>query len=209
MKATKRGELGTRQVRRLRTEGRIPGIIYGHGKEPLAVSIDRHELEVAMHHGERLFELDLAGNMQNVLIKAVQYDTFGQETIHVDLTRVDLDELAQVTVSIVLRGTPAGLGEGGILEQVASVTSIECAVRSIPSEIVLSVVDLNVGDAVYMRDLPLPDGAKLLADEDAIVCRVIVLAEEAEPQEVAEGEEAAGPQVIGETQEEGDESASK
>ncbi len=211
LKATKRGELGTRQVRRLRKEGRIPGIIYGHGEESLAVTLDRHDFEAALYHGERLFELEMDGGTQNVLLKAVQYDTFGQETIHVDLTRVDLDELAQVTVSIVLRGTPAGLSEGGFLEQVSSVTSIECAVRSIPSEIVISVVDLNIGDAIYMRDLPLPEDAKLLADENAIVCRITVVAEEAEPEEAEEGEEGgAGPEVIGETPgEEGDDSEPK
>jgi large subunit ribosomal protein L25 len=168
--------------------------------------MSEHDVESAVFHGERLLEIELDGKKENVLIKEVQYDTFGQEVIHVDLARVRLDERVEVTVPILLRGTPAGVSEGGVLQQAANEVTLECLVSEIPEEIALQVTDLNVGDAQYMRDLPLAEGAKLLSDSDAMVCSVIVIAEEEAPPEVEEGEEAAAePEIIGEKPEEGEE----
>lgn len=206
LKAQKRGEAGTRKARALRRQGLIPGVIYGHGRKTQPITMDEHDVESAVFHGERLLEIELDGKKENVLIKEVQYDTFGQEVIHVDLARVRLDERVEVTVPILLRGTPAGVSEGGMLQQAANEVTLECLVREIPEEIALQVTDLNVGDAQYMRDLPLPEGAKLLSDSDAMVCSVIVIAEEEAPPEVEEGEEvAAEPEIIGEKPEEGEE----
>jgi len=196
LKATRRDELGSRRARRLRKAGRIPGIIYGHDEDPMAVTLSRHDVDVAIHHGERLFEVDVDGAKQNVLLKEVQYDTFEHEILHVDLARVELDERVAVTVRIVLRGTPLGVSEDGVLTQSAAEANIECMVQSIPEEIVVPVTDLKVGDAMHMRDLPLPQGATLLDDEDALVCRVTVVAEEVEAEAVEEGAEALEPEVI-------------
>lgn len=206
LKAQKRGEAGTRKARALRRQGLIPGVIYGHGRKTQPITMSEHDVESAVFHGERLLEIELDGKKENVLIKEVQYDTFGQEVIHVDLARVRLDERVEVTVPIQLRGTPAGVSEGGVLQQAANEVTLECLVSEIPEEIALQVTDLNVGDAQYMRDLPLAEGAKLLSDSDAMVCSVIVIAEEEAPPEVEEGEEvAAEPEIIGEKPEEGEE----
>ncbi len=116
LKATKREEIGTRQVRRLREQGLIPAVIYGHGEGAVSVTLNEHEVELAIQHGERLLEIEFEGKMHNVLIKEVQWETYGQEVIHVDLARVDLDERVEVTIKIVLKGTPAGASEGGVLQ---------------------------------------------------------------------------------------------
>lgn len=197
LKATKRDELGTRKVRRLRTQGLIPGIIYGHAQEAQSVSLNEHEVELAILHGERLLEIELDGKTQNVLIKEVQYDTFGKEVLHIDLARVDLDERVEVTVAIVLKGTPVGVTEeDGMLQQMASEVRVECTVRSIPEHIDVMVADMKVGDSLTMGQLALPDGAKLVSDPEMRVAAVRVVVEaEAEP---TEEEEQAAPDVIGE-----------
>ncbi len=195
LKVNQRQETGTRRVQSLRRKGLIPGVMYGHGKETVSLSLDKHDLVQALSRGERLLELDLAGATQNVLIKQVQYDPFGQEVLHIDLARVNLDELVEVTVPIVLRGVPAGAADGGVLQQIVAQASIECMVRAIPDEIRLPVNEMKVGDVLRLRDLPLPSGAKLVGDPDIIVCTVTVITEA----EVAppEGEVAAAePEVI-------------
>ena len=201
LKAETRSELGTRKARALRGQGMIPGVVYGHGKGNVAVSLNRHDIDLAVNHGQRLLELDLGGEQENVLVKDVQWDTFGQVILHVDLTRVDLHERVKVTVPIVLRGTPAGMADGGVLQQTASEVEIECMVQSIPEEIRAIINDLQVGDSLRMSDLSLPEGATLVGDSEARVCTVEVLAEE---EEAPAAEEAAQPEVIGEKKEEAD-----
>ncbi len=202
LKASARTDSGSRSARRLRSKGMVPGIIYGHGEQPVSITLNRHDLDVAIHHGERLMEIDLAGQGHNVLIKDVQYDTFGNEILHVDLTRVNLDERVEVTVPVVLRGTPAGAADDGVLQQSASVVTIECVVTAIPEEIRVSVIELGVGDSLRAAALRLPEGARLLTEPDTQVCNVSVLAEEVEVE--VEAEEVAQPEVIGEKAEEGE-----
>lgn len=204
IKADARDEIGTRNARRLREQGKIPAIIYGHGEESQAVTLSEHEIELAVLHGERLLEVDLGDAKQNVLIKELQYDTFGQELLHVDLTRVSLDERVEVTVPIVLRGTPAGAAEDGVLQQSAAEVRIECVVTAIPDEVRAAVGDLQIGDALHMSDLELPEGATLLEEPETVICTVVVIAEEV----VEEAEEEPGegePEVIGEKKEPEDE----
>lgn len=202
LKATRRGGIGTRKARRLRAEGEIPGIIYGHGLEPAPVTLNEHDLGAVIQRSERLLEIDLDGTTENVLIKEVQYDTFGQEILHVDLSRVSLDERVEVTVPIVLRGTPAGAAEGGVLQKVAPEVTLECPVMAIPEEIRVSVVEMKIDDVMHMRDLPLPEGAKLTEDPDAVVCNISIVEEEVAEEPVEEG--GPEPEVIGEKKEEGE-----
>ena len=200
IKATKRGELGTRQVRRLRQKGLIPAVIYGHGEQTQPLTLNEHEVKLAILHGERLLEIDCDGKKENALIKDVQYDTFGQEVLHVDLTRVSLDERVEVTVPIVLKGTPTGVTEdGGMLQQTATEIRVECPVQAIPEEIVVMVTEMKVGDRLVMSELPMPDGARLLDDAEAAVAIVRMVAEEEVPP--VEEEAAAEPEVIGEPKE--------
>lgn len=198
-----REERGSRRARQLRERGLIPGVVYGHGADNMSVTVREHDVELALLHGERVLELDLDGKIQNVLIKDVQYDTFGQQVLHVDLTRVDLDERVELEVPVILRGTPAD--EEAVLQQTADSVTVECAVRSIPDEIEVRVNEMQGGDVLQMKDLPLPDGVTLLDDpEDTVATMTYVSEEEALPAEEEE-EAAAEPEVIGreaETEEE-------
>ena len=198
LKATRRSKMGTRPTRALRAQGLTPGIIYGHGQENVSIALDRHDLDVAIAHGERLLEIDLGEVKENVLVKDVQYDTFGQVIIHVDLTRVDLHDRVEVTVAVVLRGRPAGVDEGGALQQQTSEVTVECLVTAIPDEIRAQVNALNIGDSLRVGDLELPEGATLVTDPQQLLCSVTVVAEEEVPAEGEEAEPGAEPEVIGE-----------
>jgi large subunit ribosomal protein L25 len=210
LKANKRETFGTRKLKPLRKQGQIPGIVYGHGQPPLPVALSLHDVGVALAHGERLLELDVEGKIQNVLVKEVQYDPMGQEILHVDLARVDLDERVKVTVPIVLRGTPAGAAEGGVLHQVTAQATIECTVRSIPEDLRMSVAEMKIGDVLQMKNLTLPEDAKLVSDAETIVATVSIVKEEVVAPAAAAVEAAvAEPEVIGEKKEEPEEEEKK
>ena len=198
MKAEIRTGTGSRKASALRKAGKVPGILYGHGQPTQSLVLDKHDVKKAMAHGERLLKVELEGKVENALLKEVQYDHLGSDILHLDLARVDLDEVVEVTVPIVLRGTPIGATEGGVLQQVLAETTIAVMVRSIPDDLRVSVEAMKVGAHLLLKDLPLPEGAKLLADADTIVATVSVVAEEA----AAEGAEVAAPEVIGEKKEE-------
>jgi len=195
LKATKRTESGTRSARALRREGLLPAVLYGHGEETVSLTLHEHEVELALLHGERLLEIKVGRKRVNALIKDVQYDTWGQQILHMDLTRVRLDELVTVTVKVTLVGTPAGVDEGGSLQQAQASVEIQCRVDQIPDDIRVPVHGLQIDDAIYMKDLEFPDGATLLSDPEALVCNIVTIAEEVEAEEV---QEAAEPEVIGE-----------
>ena len=193
-----RGELGSRRNKRLRDAGFVPGVIYGHKEAVVPVTLPKKELVGHLNHGAHLFSLALDGKSENVLVKDVQWDHLGIEVLHVDFTRVDLNERVEVTVPLILKGEPKGEAEGGVLTQVISDIQIECLVTQIPEDIKHNVSDMGLNDVVHISDLKLPDGVRALQDPDQIVASVKEIAEEA-PAEVAEG--AAEPEVIGKAEE--------
>ena len=194
--ATTRTEIGTNAVKKIRRAGNIPGIVYGHGITPQSISVSEHEVEMAIQHGERLFDLTIDGTPETVMFKAVQWDTFGNEVLHVDFARVDLTEIVEITVPVVLAGTPEGAKEGGVLQQQASELNISCQVQNMPEEIKLFVTDMKKDDRMLLGDIVLPEGATLLDNPTDILCQVVEIADE---EEAVEGEDASsdGPEVIG------------
>jgi large subunit ribosomal protein L25 len=207
VKAEPRTELGTRSARRIRESGKLPAIIYGHGVQPEAITLEQHELEVALARGARTLHVELGGETKQYLIKDVQYDQLNVAPIHLDLTRVDLHERVQVEVGIELRGTPKGVSEGGTLDQMMGEIEVECLVTDIPGTLHPLVADLHVGDVLLVKDLPLPPGVRALADPEervAMVREAAAVPEEAE-EEAVEEETSAQPEVIGRARKEEEE----
>jgi len=200
-----RGELGSRKNKRLRDAGFVPGVIYGHKEAVIPVTLPKKELVGHLNHGTHVFDLTIDGKSETVLVKDVQYDAFGQEVLHVDFARVDLNEKVQISVPLIIKGTPKGEADGGVLMQVMADLEVECLVTQIPNEIRVAVGDLGLNEAIHIKELKLPDGVVALQDEDMIVVQVKEIAEEVDL--AAEG--TAEPEVIGKTDEEGDAEAAK
>jgi large subunit ribosomal protein L25 len=199
IRAQSRPRIGTRFARALRKSGNLPAILYGHGLDPVAMSLPLHDLQVALDHGARTLEVDLDGKEEQCLIKEVQYDHLQATPMHVDLMRVYRDEHVRVEVGIELKGIPAGVHDGGFLDQVMAKLPIDCLVTGIPQTLHPVVTHLALGDALYVRDLQLPPGVVALADPDERVAVVrLAAAHRAEAQEAPpEGAEPTQPEIIG------------
>ena len=201
LKAEIREQTGSKTVRKVRRQGKIPAIMYGHKQEPLAVSLDAHNFVEGLHHGHRLMDIQIGKNKEKAIVKELQYDHLGRNIIHVDLMRVDVSETVRVDVPIELKGIAAGAHEGGIIEEHADHLEIECKVVDIPEVIVVSVKDVHVGDALHASDIELPDGVTLLSPPDTLLvtCHTVAAAKTTEE---LEEEVPVAPEVIGEAKEE-------
>ena len=164
LKAEKREHTGSKSAVRLRRQGRIPAILYGHKQEPEAISLDAHDFTEGLHHGHRLMDVQIGRKSQKVLVKDLQYDYLGKDIVHADLVRVDVTEMVRVTVPIELKGTAQGTHEGGVISEHVDHLEIECQAANIPENIIVSVKEVGVGDTLHARDIELPEGIKLVSD---------------------------------------------
>jgi large subunit ribosomal protein L25 len=201
LKAEARKQTGSKHAKQVREQGRVPAIIYGHGEEPVAISLDSHDFNVQLHHGHRLLDVTLGGKKQKLLIKDLQYDHLGKNIVHVDLMRVDLAEMIKVSVPIELKGTAAGTHEGGVVEEHVDRLEVECKVTDIPESLIVSVKEVGVGDTLHAGQVELPAGVKLASAPDLVVvtCHLVAAAKTTEE---LEEEIPAAPEVIGEKAEE-------
>jgi large subunit ribosomal protein L25 len=188
---------GSQAARKLRRTGLIPAVLYGHKEETLCVVLPVAEVEKAIRHGIRVVDLKANGKEEKALIRDVQWDHLGKELLHVDFTRVAVDERIVVTVPIEIRGVAAGVNAGGTLDQPIHALSVECLAISIPESIRINVAELQIGSAIHVRDLVLPPGVKAMSDPDAIVVHVTTKMVEPEAPVAAEAPEQAEPEVIG------------
>jgi len=200
LKAEIREQTGSKTVRKIREQGRIPAIVYGHKKEPAAISLDAHNFTEGLHHGHRLMDVQIGKKKEKTIIKELQYDHLGKNIIHVDLMRVNVAEMVKVTVPIELKGTAVGTHESGIIEEQTDRLEIECKVSDIPETIIVSVKDVHVGDNLHARDIELPEGINLVSSPETLLvtCHLV---DAAKSTEEAEEEMPAAPEVIGETKE--------
>lgn len=197
----KRDELGSRANKRLRDRGELPGVIYGHKEAVVPIKMNRKQVVTHLNKGVHLFELSLDGRPENVLIKDVQYDALGIDVLHVDFTRVDLNERVTLTLALELKGEPKGEKEGAVLQQVMNELEVECLVTEIPERIVQDVSHMEKDSVLHVSDLKLPPGVKVLNDAEQIVAQVREIREEVAAPVAAE-EGAAEPEVIGRKKEE-------
>ena len=198
--AKSRSELGSRANKRLRDAGMIPGVIYGHKEAVVTVTLPKKETENHLKHGAHVFDLAVEGKSEKCLVKEVQYDHLGIEVIHVDFARVSLDEKVKVTVPLELKGEPKGEKDGGVLQQIINELEVECLVTDIPDKITFNVSEMKLDDVIHIKELPVPQGVRILQDGDLIAVQVREVKEEEVAPVAAEGE--AEPEVIGKKAEE-------
>jgi len=196
LKAENRTSTGSTDARRARSSGSIPGNIYGHGQGNASILLNAHDLELALAGPSQLFTLQLPAGEESVLVKEVQYDTFGQRVLHVDFARIDLGEEVHVEVHVDYRGTPKGVADGGDPLTLHATLSVTCRADSIPDVLIVDVSELGIGEQVHANELKLPAGVKLdlthIAEDEPIFAVAAPRGEEAEDEDAeAEGEDAA------------------
>ncbi len=166
---------GSRSARRLRRTGRIPGVLYGGGDDPVSFSVDARELRLALAGSGAVVDLSIDGSKATpVVLKETQRDPVRGETTHVDLLRVRLDKPIHAVVPLELTGgddTP-GVKEGGILEQLTRELNIEALPTEIPESIVHELGALAIGDTLALEALEAPAGVTLLDDPSTTIASV-------------------------------------
>ena len=183
---------GSRESRRLRNQGLVPAVLYGHGEKCVDLVATREAVEAAVRHGSRIVELKGAVKT-GALIRELQWDTLGVEPIHVDFLRVSATDRVKVKVPIDLKGECPGQRAGGVLSLILHEIELECRADAVPEKIHAAVGKLQLGGTIKVHDLELPTGAKALADADEAVVTCTVPVEKAE--EAAAG--GAEPELIG------------
>lgn len=195
LQAELRERIGSKAAAALRKRGRIPCIVYGHKKDPIAISLDAHDFVEGVHHGHRLMDITIDGATEKMLIKDLQYDYLGRDIVHVDLIRVDVTEMIEVTVPVELKGVAKGTHEGGIVDSNTDHLEVECLAIRIPESIVVPVKELGVGESIKAGDVKLPEGVKLVTPPDIIVASCHLVAAAKTTEEI-EAEAPTAPEVI-------------
>jgi large subunit ribosomal protein L25 len=212
LQAEKRSRLGTRAARRLRRDGKLPAVIYGHKEEAMAVSIPEKDFMGAFSSGAKMFRIKCDNNEQTALIKDAQYDAFGDNILHADFIWVAMDEEVTLKIALELHGTPVGTTKGGMLEQLVRHVEVTCLPAAIPEKLTLDVSKLEVGEHLELKDIEPPPGVKIAQeDKSAVVAHVKLLAVQAEEAAAEEEEELTKePEVIvKKAKEEGEEEEEK
>ncbi len=192
IKVLNREAVGSNASKRLRAQGQVPAVLYGHGQDNVNLSIRSDTLANVIKHGTKL--LALTGDITDTAImRQVQWDTYGTEVVHVDLFRVSDTETVEVTLPIHLLGEAPGIGEGGQLVFQTHELTILCPVSKIPDYLEVSLNGLHLGQSIHASEVTLPDGASLESAGSKIVVQVV------KPTEVTDEDLAAGgvePELI-------------
>ncbi|MFE0513754.1 50S ribosomal protein L25/general stress protein Ctc [Streptomyces sp. NPDC058964] len=189
--AETRTEFGKGAARRIRRDSKVPGVLYGHGSDPLHLTLPGHDLLLALRTPNVLISLDIDGKSNELAIpKAVQRDPLKGFLEHVDLLLVKRGE--KVTVEIPVHAEGELAAGGNLLEHVLNALPVEAEATHIPEGLTVSVEGLEAGASILAKDITLPSGVTLAVDEDAVVLQVLAAqAEEAPAEGEAQAEEAA------------------
>ncbi|MFF2651798.1 50S ribosomal protein L25/general stress protein Ctc [Streptomyces sp. NPDC058045] len=188
--AEARTEFGKGAARRIRRADKVPGVLYGHGTDPVHLTLPGHELQMALRTPNVLLSLSVGGKNELAIPKAVQRDAVKGFLEHVDLLLVKRGEKVSVEIPVHAEGDLAP--GGNLLEHVLNALPVEAEATHIPESVTVSVEGLEAGASVLAKDITLPSGVVLGIEEDAVVLQVLAAqAEEAAATEGDEGAEAA------------------
>lgn len=203
LSAETRSQTGKGANRKLRVSGKIPAVIYGKGRDAQSVTLDPKALETLLHQSgaglNTLIDLSVAGRTDTVLVKELQRHPVYGSYVHVDFFKVDLTQKITVSVPIHFVGKARGVEFGGILDHPLRELEVECLPRAIPEFVEVDVSALEIGQAIHVSELRLPEGVEVKTDPALPVASVVLPAAEVEAApvetvvegEVAEGAEAA------------------
>jgi large subunit ribosomal protein L25 len=206
----KRDVTGSRASRRLRKQGLIPGVIYGHGKEAVLIAVDPHTLREALSTDAGthavlnvVFEGQKRGH--KTIVKDMALDRVKSNVVHIDLQEIRLDETIETVVAVHFEGESKGVKAGGMLEEAIREVAVKGVVTAIPEHLVMDITELEVGSTLKVSDLQVPEGIEVLDDPEEVLCSVLAPRKAVE---VEEGEEeaveapSAEPELVGKKEEE-------
>jgi large subunit ribosomal protein L25 len=193
----KRSVMGSTACRRLRRSGKIPAVVYGHQVDPLAIEITWDSLAPVLKAGTRVVDLDVEGNVEKAMFRDIQWDTFGSEVNHIDFLRIDPNDRVEVEVPIMLKGTAPGTLTGGILDFHLHSVTIECLAIQIPDNIPVKIGDLQIDQAIHVRELELPANTIVKNDPETVVVQVKQMLEEEATAEAAAEPGPTEPELVG------------
>ena len=206
LSAERRSASGKGPARQLRLSGRIPAVIYGHGREPESLSLSEAELErafVGIAAESTLFDLAIDGAPVKALIREIQRHPYRSQILHIDFYEIHAGEKITLEVPIHLSGSPDGVrNAGGVLDQVLREVEIRVLPVDIPERVDIDVTELRVGASLHVSDIQIPN-AEILTDPETTICTVVPPRIEAEEVvEAAVPEETAEPELIRKPKEE-------
>jgi large subunit ribosomal protein L25 len=199
LEVTRRESTGKEQAKKLRRDGKVPAVVYGGHREPVAITVDRKavsELIQKSEHGIRsVFLLKMSGSDQqrHAMIKDVTINPISRKMTHIDFVRVVMDEQLKVMIPVQLTGTANGVKEGGMIDFQLREVQVECLPNAIPDSIEVDVTPLGGHEYYRVKDLQMPEGVKVLEDPERVV--VGVTHARAEVSEAA-AEAEAEPEVL-------------
>ncbi len=199
----KRSDSGKLATRRLRREGRLPAIIYGHNEPSVSLSVCADQFSATLRHGAKVVQL--AGDLQEqALLHDIQWDTFGREVLHIDFLRVSKGERVKVEIEVVGRGDAPGEHEGGVITWSHHVVEIEVTPADIPERLHLDMTKLQLSGSLSAADIfDLPPGATLVTPQDQVLVSCSRAA--ADEEDLAPGATGAEPEVIKKGKDDSDE----
>jgi large subunit ribosomal protein L25 len=200
LEVKKRELVGSRAVKKLREQGLVPAILYGHGEENVNLCVRKDSLGLVIRHGSKI--LSLTGDINDTaLLREVQWDVFGTEILHIDLNRVSQSEAVEVTLPVQLHGEAPGSSEGGQVNFVTHELTIKCPALSVPEHLTVTLVGLHLGQSIHANEVKLPEGATMVTPAAVVVVQCV------KPQAVSDELEAgtgAEPELIRKPKEEAD-----
>ncbi len=209
-----RGSRGKNEARRMRVSGKIPAVVYGASRQPVAVAVnpkDVHKILTSKSGHNTIFNLQIDGaETTPVMIADWQHDPIRSNLLHADLKRIDLNQRITVKVPVHTHGEPRGVKQqGGLLELVAREIEIECLPEEIPEEFVVDVTELLIGQNKRAGEIPMLGSMTLVSNPDTVLAHVVALRTSTTTEETAEA--AAEPEVVkkGKKEEEGEKKPAK
>ena len=201
VKAESRTEFGKNANRRLRVEGKIPGVVYGRGVESVSVAVDPADVIQILNSDSgrnTIFELVTDTSRNDVLIKDLQVDPVKGALVHADFLCIAKDRVMEFQIPVEPVGIPEGVQtHGGMLEVVLREISVECLPGDVPDQVQVDVTDLDIGSAIRVSELAIDKNkVKLISDPELVVLTVVPPRVEEEPEVLVEEEEALEPEVI-------------
>jgi large subunit ribosomal protein L25 len=192
-----RSERGSREARRLRRSGLVPGVLYGGGNgDSVSFKVDARELRHLLVSGVALFDVKVGnGKSRPVIVKDQQLHPVREELLHIDLLEVRLDEKIETTLSVELTGIEEapGVKEGGVLDHVGRELNIEALPTDIPENVTVDVSHMEIAATMHLSEITAPPGVTFLDDpEETIIATVVAPTEVEEPEEVEEETELVG-----------------